>query len=153
MYHPKYACLVAGASEGETELNAFDNALLEAGIGDINLIKVSSIMPPDVEVVDKLQTLPKGAFLPVVYATVASARPGDVLVAAVGYGRATDGFGVIMEASGVNIAEDAVRKEVEDKVKYAFARRGLEVKELRVTSVAHRVRECGSVVAACVFFD
>lgn len=152
MYNPKYACLVAGASEGETELNAFDNALLEAGIGDVNLIKVSSILPPEVEILDELHNLPKGAFLPVVYTTVSSTQAGDFLAAAIGYGRAENGFGVIMEASGVNVTEESVRKEVEDKVKFAFARRGLDVAELRIASATHKVEKCGSVVAACVFF-
>ena len=39
------AAATAGRAEGGTTLNAFDNALLAAGIGNINLIKVSSILP------------------------------------------------------------------------------------------------------------
>lgn len=34
--------IVSGKDEGPTRLNAFDNALTAAGIGDVNLIKVSS---------------------------------------------------------------------------------------------------------------
>src|SRR3972149_6712404 len=41
----------AGSAEGATPLNAFDNALLAAGIGNINLIKVSSIVPPHVSII------------------------------------------------------------------------------------------------------
>ncbi len=152
MFEPKFACLVSGASEGETELNAFDNALLEAGIGDVNLVKVSSIMPPGVEVLDELSSLPRGAFLPVVYASVSSSTPGTVLSAAVGFGRCEDGFGVIMEASGIGRSEEEVRKEVEDKIRFALARRGLELKELRVTSISCKVKKCAAVVAACIFF-
>ena len=33
--------IVSGKDEGPTRLNAFDNALTAAGIGDVNLIKVS----------------------------------------------------------------------------------------------------------------
>ena len=33
--------IVSGKDEGPTKLNAFDNALTDAGIGDVNLIKVS----------------------------------------------------------------------------------------------------------------
>lgn len=152
MFEPKFACLVSGAAEGETELNAFDNALLEAGIGDINLVKVSSIMPPGVKVVEKLNPLPKGAFLPVVYATVSSSEPGTIISAAVGFGRCEDGFGVIMEAGGIGEGEKEVRKEVEDKIRFALARRGLELKELQVTSISWKVKKCGAVVAACIFF-
>lgn len=38
--------LVSGVGSGNTELNAFDNALYNAGVGNYNLIKVSSILPP-----------------------------------------------------------------------------------------------------------
>ncbi len=37
--------ITSGRAEGPTKLNAFDNALLDAKIGDVNLIKVSSILP------------------------------------------------------------------------------------------------------------
>ncbi len=36
--------IVSGKDEGPTRLNAFDNALTDAGIGDVNLIKVSSML-------------------------------------------------------------------------------------------------------------
>jgi arginine decarboxylase len=153
VFDPKFACLVCGAAEGETELNAFDNALLEAGIGDINLIKVSSIMPPNVKVVEKLNPLPKGAFLPVVYAAVSSSNPGAIISAAVGFGRCQDGFGVIMEDGGIGKSEEEVRKEVERKIEFALARRGLRPDEVRIVSVSWQVKKCASVVAACIFFE
>ena len=44
--------LTKGASEGPTKLNAFDNALLEAKIGNVNLIPVSSMLPPNTQLVE-----------------------------------------------------------------------------------------------------
>jgi arginine decarboxylase len=38
--------LVVGSGEGATPLNSFDAALLDAGIGNLNLVRVSSILPP-----------------------------------------------------------------------------------------------------------
>ncbi len=38
--------LVSGSSEGFSLLNAFDGALLASGVGDTNLVKLSSILPP-----------------------------------------------------------------------------------------------------------
>lgn len=38
--------LVSSVGSGSTELNAFDNALCNAGVGNYNLVKVSSILPP-----------------------------------------------------------------------------------------------------------
>ena len=47
--------ITSGKSEGPSKLNAFDNSLLDAGIGDVNLIKVSSIIPADSEFTLNLQ--------------------------------------------------------------------------------------------------
>ena len=43
---PTTHTFVSGASEGYTPLNAFDGALLAAGVGNTNLVKMSSIVPP-----------------------------------------------------------------------------------------------------------
>lgn len=144
------AALVSGAAEGGTELNAFDNALLAAGIGDVNLIKVSSILPPHVELLEAVPELPRGAFVPVVYAERASTASGETIAVAVGAGRAPDGFGVVMEASGGTAGE--AEAEVRRKIEEAFRVRGLKLAEVRVVATEHRVKRCGCVVAACVFF-
>ena len=44
--------LVSGSSEGFTLLNAFDGALLASGVGDTNLVKMSSILPPGCQEMD-----------------------------------------------------------------------------------------------------
>lgn len=144
------AALVSGAAEGGTELNAFDNALLAAGIGDVNLIKVSSILPPHVKLQDSVPKLPKGAFVPVVYAERTSTTPGETVAVSVGVGRAPDGFGVVMEAGGRSKAE--VEAEVCRKIEEAFRVRGLPLMEVQVVAAEHQVKRCGCVVAACVFF-
>ena len=146
----KRAALVSGAAEGTTELNAFDGALLAAGIGDLNLVRVTSIMPPHVELVETPPQLPKGAFVLVVYSARTSSVPGENLAAAVAVGRAPDGFGVVMEAQGCS--RDEAVAEARAKVEEAFRMRGLELSELRVAAAEHRVERCGGVVAACLFF-
>ncbi len=144
------ACLVAGAAEGASELNAFDGALLAAGIGDLNLVRVTSIMPPHVQLVTAPPALPRGAFALVVYSARTSAVPGEGLAAAVAVGRAADGFGVVMEAQGESRAQ--AEAEARARVEEAFRMRGLELKEVHTVGVEHRVRRCGGVVAACLFF-
>ncbi len=142
--------LVAGKAEGSTLLNAFDNALLDAGIGDVNLIKVSSIVPPGVEVVMDKPTLPRGALVPCVYAERTSERKGEVIAVALAVGIAEDGFGVVMESEG-ETAEEAKAKAV-TMVEEAFRVRG--IKPVRILQIAaeHQVVRCGSVVAACVYW-
>ena len=142
--------LVAGKAEGSTPLNAFDNALLDAGIGDVNLIKVSSIVPPSAEVVMEKPNLPKGALVPCVYAERTSEEPGERIAVALAVGLAEDGFGVVMESEG-ETAEEAVEKAVK-MVEEAFKVRGLELKRVLKISSEHKVVKCGGVVAACVYW-
>src|SRR2546426_4693242 len=95
---PKLVCLASGAAEGDSELTAFDNALRKAGIGDVNLIRVSSIVPPGARIAP-LQDLPFGALTPAAYAKVTSTTPGQTIAACIGVGWTARG-GVLMEASG-----------------------------------------------------
>ncbi|MFQ6112445.1 MAG: pyruvoyl-dependent arginine decarboxylase, partial [Nitrospinota bacterium] len=74
--------LTQGSSEGISPLNAFDGALISAGIGNTNLIKVSSILPPRCQQVPPL-AIPQGALLPAAYAHITSDIPGETISAAV----------------------------------------------------------------------
>jgi arginine decarboxylase len=138
----------AGSAEGGTALNAFDNALLAAGIGNVNLVKVSSIVPPDVDIVD-LPKIKPGAIIPTAYAAMTSETPGETLAAAVGYALPEDRTkaGVIMEyheRADRATAERAVRGMLAE----AFAVRGEKIRELRVVAAEHRVTRIGCALAA-----
>ena len=61
--------ITSGRAEGPTKLNAFDNALLNAKIGDINLIKVSSILPSGTEVIPVPKFPPEEIWLIVYWLT------------------------------------------------------------------------------------
>ena len=69
----------AGAAEGDTELNAFDNALLAARVGNLNLIRVSSVLPQDATVLEDAPQITPGSLVPTVYSVHVSARPGDTV--------------------------------------------------------------------------
>lgn len=138
----------AGSAEGGTALNAFDNALLAAGIGNVNLVKVSSIVPPDVDIVDLPQIKP-GAIVPTAYAAMTSETPGETIAAAVGYALPEDRTkaGVIMEYHDRTDrpgAERAVRAMLAE----AFTVRGERIRELRVFAAEHRVGRIGCALAA-----
>ncbi len=142
--------LVAGKAEGKTPLNAFDNALLAAGIGDVNLIKVSSIVPPGAEVRMERPNLPRGALVPCVYAERTSEVPGERIAVALAVGLADDGFGVVMESEG-ETEEEAAQKAIQ-MVEEAFRVRGLNLQQVLRIAVEHQVVACGGVVAACVYW-
>jgi arginine decarboxylase len=147
------AAATAGHAEGGTALNAFDNALLAAGIGNVNLIKVSSIIPPDVDVIE-LPKLKPGALVPTAYAAITSEAPGEVIAAAVGYALPDDPArpGVIMEYHDVadgHTAETSVRQMLTE----AFAIRGEVIRELKVMVAEHVVERRGCAVAAVVLLS
>ena len=98
---PKLVCLASGAAEGDSELTAFDNALRKGGIGDVNLIRVSSIVPPGATI-SPLPDLPFGALTPAAYAVQTSSVPGMRIAACIGVGWTPRG-GVLMEAHGLEV--------------------------------------------------
>jgi arginine decarboxylase len=142
------AAATAGHAEGGTALNAFDNALLAAGIGNINLIKISSILPPDVPVVD-LPKIKPGALVPTAYATITSETPGELVAAAVGYAIPDDPAknGVIMEFHGVATRDEA-EQQIRAMLDEAFRVRSETIAEMRVIAVDHRVERIGCALAA-----
>lgn len=147
---PKKVKLVAAGAEGPTPLNAFDNALLAAGIGNLNLIRVSSILPPGC-VYDPEFEIPAGSLTPTAYGYLVSAEPGQEIAAAIGVGFCDEDYGVIMEFEGATsraAAEDAVARMVEQ----GFAARGKRLRDLKVLGVSHRVVSQGAVVAAAVLW-
>ena len=144
---PNLYTLVAGAGEATSSLNAFDAALLQADIGNLNLLRVSSILPPGAIFVPRI-ALPPGSLLPVAYGSITSNIPGDLIAAAVAVGRSEpDQFGIIMECSG-----RCSRGEIEERVRVmaaeGFAARGLPLNDVQVASVEWRVRRVGAVIAA-----
>ena len=142
------AAATAGHAEGGTTLNAFDNALLAAGIGNINLIKVSSILPHDVPVID-LPKIKPGALVPTAYAAMTSETAGETVAAAVGYAVPDDPAknGVIMEFHGVASRAEAER-QIHLMLEEAFRVRGEVIRERAVFAVEHTVERVGCALAA-----
>lgn len=150
--NPNIFSLVKGAGEGNTTLNAFDVALLNAGVGDTNLVRMSSIIPPDCELVDNI-ILPKGALIPVAYAAITSENPGETISAAIGVGLPENEGepGLIMEFEDtrpLSEVEAVVRQMVIDG--YAYRKR--KYREILILGVEHTVEQKGAVYAAAVLW-
>ena len=145
-----FAC---GKAEGYMPLNAFDSALLDAGIGNTNLVRMSSIIPPGAREIEPVK-LPYGALVPVAYASLTSDRSGEIISAAVAAAIPEDESlpGLIMEHSARAPREEVeavVRRMAEEGMKM----RGYKIKYLKSVSVEHRVEKVGAVVAAVVLWD
>ena len=100
--------VVWGTGDGPTELSSYDAALAAAGVGDYNLVAVSSVLPADadVSVEGTAPDLgPAGGRLTVVQARATATGPGHVS-AALGWASG-DGPGIVYEAAGEMDQADA----------------------------------------------
>lgn len=143
--------IVCGKDEGPTKLNAFDNALSDAGIGDVNLIKVSSMLAGDAQIRD-LPKLKAGAMVNCVLSEITSDTPGDEIsaVVAVAIGKT---LGCVVETTGVNKDLKNLEDEAEFMVRYMMEKRGVEISNLIVKSSTATVESISSVVASVVYLN
>ncbi len=149
---PNKFYLVAGHSEGMTPLNAFDNALMDAGIGNTNLVKMSSILPPNSTRIKPVK-LPLGALVPVAYASKVSSQTDEVISAAVAVAIPKDKKknGLIMEYSAAGHMEE-VERIVRHMAAEGFKTRGYELKEVVSICAQHKVSKIGAAYAAVVLW-
>ena len=147
---PNALWVTTGAAEGTTELNAFDNALLAARIGNLNLIRVSSVVPQGAELLAAPPVITPGSLVPTVYSVVHSDTAGETICAAVGLGIGKDSHGMIFEHHGTS--REGTERVVGGMVEEAFARRSLPLERLVVHVAEHRVERVGCAVAAVVLW-
>ncbi len=149
---PTHFFLCAGHAEGYTPLNAFDNALLDAGVGNVNLIRLSSILPPHT-VQSDIRPLPYGSYTPIAYGSIHSTTPQEIVAAAVAVAVPKDPTlpGVIMEYSARGHAED-VERIVRSMAEEAMRVRGFEVERVVSISTEHEVASVGVAFAGVVLY-
>lgn len=143
--------IVSGTDEGPTKLNAFDNALSDAGIGDVNLIKVSSMLAGETEI----ETLPKlkaGAMVNCVLSEITSDNPGDQITAVVGVAIGKE-LGCAVEACGTNKDPDELIDEAEKMVKYMMEKRNVEIQDLIIEYATATVENIASAIASVVYLN
>jgi arginine decarboxylase len=148
---PNVLWLTDGHAEGDTRLNAFDNALIAAGIGHWNLVKVTSVAPRAAALLDRPLEIEAGSIVPAVLTSWESDRPGEVIAACVGIGLGPASHGMIMEHSGPG-APAEMEAVVHRMLQESFMRRGLELERIVVRSVSHTVERIGASVAAAVLW-
>lgn len=101
--------ITSGTGQGQTQLAAFDSALLHAGIANFNLVTLSSVIPPNSEIIVKHPhiNLPEhfGKKLFVVLSEKRESEKGREAWAGVGWVQADDGRGLFVEQHGSQQAE------------------------------------------------
>lgn len=141
MDYPTKYFIASGKGYANDELVAFDAALLKAGFGNYNLLKVSSILPSEATNVDTHElrkSVRDGSPLLTAYSKISSRgkTPGARIATAVGAGVPQDpkNVGVIMEFSGECSCDEAARK-VERMVEEAMLARGTQISQIVVSAV------------------
>ena len=120
----KTIIIVKGIGEGSTSLSAFDDALNNAGIGNFNLLELSSVIPKNVsiEIRNKYDIAHDiGQIQPVVISHTESGEKGKEISAGLGWTIAEEG-GVFIEISGCFKESECVNR-IESSLKDMIARR------------------------------
>jgi len=147
---PKKIYVKSVASEGETELNAFDNCLIKAGLPQVSLIKVTSILPADIELVNEPPSLPIGCNVPAIYAYIVSCNRNEKIAGAMALGWTDVGPTLVAEYAERNIDKREAEKRALIRLEGMAKARGLKITKKIVVSEEHVVEKCGCVLVIAV---
>ena len=150
---PSRFCLVSGFADADFPLNAFDKALINAGIGDTNLVRLSSILPPFCEYKEQ-KIIGRGQLLPVAYASKISSKQNQLICSAIAVGIPKDSSlpGLIMELSTEDVDGMTTRQEIEKMLIAGMETRNREIKEIMIKTISHVVIKHGATFAGVVFW-
>lgn len=146
--------LASGLGTGPTKLAAFDSALNHAGVANYNLIRLSSVIPPDTDIQiseQQLKNLPGGwgDRLYVVMAEQRESTPNREAWAGIGWVQEKkSGKGLFVEHEGES--RKTVEDDIRDSLHALMATRNVDFGEINmhvVGTTCHRDPICAMVVA------
>ncbi len=143
--------VVWGKSEGSTTASAFDGSLRQAGIHNLNLIQLSSVIPPEanVRVTDTYASQRQvGDICYVVLSSFDSDKPGTEITAGLGWIQ-TDHGGLFCESYGA-FSIDECSEQINKGLQEMLSARGWSG-EIRMQLVTHVVERVGNVMVAAVY--
>jgi arginine decarboxylase len=134
-----------------SDLNAFDEALLKAGIGEQNLVSVSSVLPMGIRQVRR-KTLPRGAITHCVLAQQRGGE-GEMISAGIAFAFRKDGEGGYVAEVHVHGTKKATQEVLAWKMEEMAKLRGVEFgkTEYRIEQLSIPMDHYGVCVAALVF--
>ncbi len=162
---PRLAFLTCGAGRGTHSLIAFDAALRDAGVAGQNLVPVSSVFPPNCELVSRdvgLAMLASGQVTFCVMARQETCAQGTSATAAIGLALPKDErqYGYLAEYHAESLSEEAAGRTAEElavellSVKLGVAPQAVELSRKTSVSRSATVQDADawvSAVALCVF--
>jgi len=149
----KFTVKTGKATSSLSVLNAIDRAMLDAEIGDLNIIEVSSVLPKDIEKVEKISGK-TGDFR---HAVLSKATGSDKrLIAGLAWGfREDDQGGYVIEhfAEEEKFDMDDFKEELRGKLKEMGEARGVTLKDVNMVydNLDVREEEFGCVIAGLVY--
>lgn len=144
--------IASGTGAAPTQLAAFDAALLDAGVANYNLIPLSSIIPPNTELVEADKAHPTGEWGDRLYVVIAQQRTAiHNMEAWAGIGwvqQKSTGKGIFVEHYGGN--EEQVRRDIKDSLKSITASRNEDFGPIKMKvsgAKCHTKPVCALVIA------
>lgn len=148
--------LSGGLGIGPTELSAFDQALVHAGVANFNLIYLSSVLPPNskVKIADKPEK-PEGAWgdrLYVVMAQKRTSQRNQEVWAGIGWIQdPKTKAGLLVEHEGHSEAE--VRADIRHSLQALATNRGIEMSAPRMHVVGGKCTDLPTCALAVAVFE
>ena len=140
----------ASAVSRVSDLNAFDKALIKMGIGEQNLVAVSSVIPERAKETEICE-LPMGA---VTHCVLAQMRGNaGIISAGIAYAFRKDGKGGYVAESRISGTRSLLIEDLKNKMKEIAASRSTELDDIRYVTEELLIPEGhhGACVAALVF--
>jgi arginine decarboxylase len=134
-------------------LNAFDQALVMAGIAEANIVPVSSVLPRGVRQVERTK-IERGAITFCVMARM-DGEGGGKISAGIGYFLKKDGSGGYVAEGHVRGIKSDLERQLCARVKEMALLRGIEAEEpiIRAEEIDVPKGHYGSCIAALVFMQ
>ncbi len=146
--------IVHGSATSETsDLNAFDRALINAGIGEQNLVSVSSVIP-DGAVRIEYVPLTMGAVTHCVLAQMRGCE-GESIAAGIAYTYRKDGKGGYVAEGHIHGSADSLREILKWKMDEMSRIRGVEFEEIQyeIEELQVPMDHYGCCLSALVFAE
>lgn len=149
----KYFVVSSSAVSTTSDLNAFDKALIDAGIGEQNLLSVSSVIPIGAEKIEPRE-LPMGAVTHCVLAQMRGSE-GEMISAGIAYASRKDGRGGYVAEGHIHGSGRSLREVLSWKMEEMGRIRDVELNDVQfaIEELSVPLDNYGACIAALVFTD
>lgn len=136
-----------------SDLNAFDRALIDAGIGEQNLVSVSSVIPVGAEQIEP-KRLSMGAVTHCVLAQMRGSE-GEMISAGIAYAFRKDGKGGYVAEGHMYGSGNSLKEVLEWKMAEMGKIRNIKLGEIKyaIEELSIPMDNYGACIAALVFTD